>query len=240
MSNYFGYSYLCSFPKYEKETLLLVVQSDIEQYIDKFGGTSGREITAEELKTALIIFTSADRDKQSESYDEMIKHLASLRNVKGKNHLLLKVTEYNKPKLDDEDYDAEAYASDILSGNLEVGAVSAKKETSEHPEVNLPDELASVDVEMNEQEQAIETDIIEDSKEIVDEEDQSESDDILQARNIYEYLAYQHISDANYKENSIIEYDRFTYEGYKQIASRTIFKNIDRILSHKKNKKLSS
>ncbi len=62
----------------------------------------------------------------------------------------------------------------------------------------MPDELASVDVEMNEQEQAIETDIIEDSKEIVDEEDQSESDDILQARNIYEYLAYQHISDANY------------------------------------------
>lgn len=235
MIEYNGLTYLNAFPNYDMKALLLIVQSDIQQYIENYGKTLNREITEEELKQQLDIFTNAEKGKEKESYLTMIVQLAKLRNVKSREHIQLQVKNYDKEDLEVDEYEGIGISASSTESSDDNNLDTKKDDLSTHDNIN------NNDVETDESEvtpESSEIDIVDADNESINHRSENKIEDVIDSKLSYEYLAIQRISDLNYQDDTLIPYDRFTHEGYKQIASRTIYKNIELILANKRKKSI--
>lgn len=234
---YSGFTYLMSGAKINQETLFLIIQSDIENYVEKQGRLIGRELSNTEIETELnAIINSSNKSK---AYHEMISKLAGLRNVKKKTTI-----EFNTTKSmdkDNDEYDNDSLLIDAIAGKSEKVYYEKQEEITEDNNSAASEQERDTDInqepvtisELSVELFSEETEIFDEQ---VEEDDEQTLKEILKDKNLYEYLAYKRISDAEYKNENLKEFDCFSINGYKQIASRTIYKNIDEILSNKKRK----
>jgi hypothetical protein len=231
---YNGISLLQAGVALDKEVFAIMVNSDLDMYLDTFGRFQDRQLSFSEIETEYNnLLKSKDISELTEDYTEMIKSLSKRKKVKSKQNIEFTYKDKDDSSIIDDEND-QVLMDSILNNENQFNKTATdnlKEETPEAPILDNLDEIEDTDSSNEEQElldvttatmQTEEINFELDDEELIIHQNKANLKETVSATEL-EKAAWTKMSDNMYTNELLIP---FSNTGLLQLSNRYVYKFI--------------